>query len=526
MRSQSSGAFYKSLFDNANDGILLADLETQKFYLANRAICRMLGYSQEKIKNLRVKDIHPQKDLSYVLDQFKRQSKGRVGENILAKDMPMKRKNGSVFYTDISASRVKLAGKIYLMGIFRDITDRKQVDKNLEDAKIAARNVLEDLGVEKSKMEMAKAKEEAILLSIGDGLFATDEKGKIMLVNKPAEKMLGLKSEEVVGKIFFETLLIEDEKGIPVPLEKRPVSMALITDTTTTATISTIGPTYYYVRKDKTRFPVAIMVTPVILGGKVIGTIEVFRDITQEKKTDRAKTEFVSLASHQLRTPLTTISWYTEMILKGDVGKVVPGQIKYLNEIYLGNQRMIELVNTLLNVSRIELGTFAIEPKPTNIVTLAQSVLEEQKPKIENKKLMVAEDFGKDVPIFSIDPKLLRMIFQNLLANSVEYTPEGGKIKFTISLDKKKTVLIKVSDTGYGIPKNQQDKIFTKLFRADNVKSKDTDGTGLGLYIVKSIVENTGGKIWFKSEENKGTTFYVTFLLDGMKRKEGSTQLS
>ncbi len=121
------------------------------------------------------------------------------------------------------------------------------------------------------------------------------------------------------------------------------------------------------------------------------------------------------------------------------------------------------------------------------------------------------------------DPKLLRMVVQNILSNAVKYTPEGGKIELSISLADKKNILLKISDTGYGIPKNQQDRIFTKLFRADNVRDKDTDGTGLGLYIVKSIVENSGGKIWFKSsgeEENSGTTFYVELPLDGVKKSK------
>ena len=120
-----------------------------------------------------------------------------------------------------------------------------------------------------------------------------------------------------------------------------------------------------------------------------------------------------------------------------------------------------------------------------------------------------------------VDPKHLRMVLQNLLSNAVKYTPEDGKIELSISLADKENVLLKISDTGYGIPKHQQDKIFTKLFRADNVRDKDTDGTGLGLYIVKSIVENSGGRVWFKSsgeEENKGTVFYVTLPLDGVKK--------
>jgi signal transduction histidine kinase len=190
---------------------------------------------------------------------------------------------------------------------------------------------------------------------------------------------------------------------------------------------------------------------------------------------------------------------------------------------------MVELVNTLLNVSRLELGTFKVEPKQTDVIALAQDTIKEQKLEIEQKKLVVTDNFGKDVPTLLTDPKLLYMVFQNLLSNAVDYTPDGGKIEFVISFDSnKKTIMIKMSDTGYGIPKNQQDQIFKKLFRADNIREKKTNGTGLGLYIVKSIVENSGGKIWFESPgkaalggespENPGTTFYVTLPLDGMKK--------
>ena len=185
---------------------------------------------------------------------------------------------------------------------------------------------------------------------------------------------------------------------------------------------------------------------------------------------------------------------------------------------------MIDLVNVLLNVSRIEMGTFVSELEETNIVEIAKSVCDEQKFQIKDKDLTLTENFSKDIPIFHTDKRFIRMIFQNLLSNSVKYTPQNGKIEFTISLDKQ-DILIKIFDTGYGIPKNQQGKIFTKLFRADNILDKDTSGTGLGLYIVKSIVEKLGGKIWFESEENKGTTFFITLPLDGLKKKDDAKGL-
>jgi PAS domain S-box-containing protein len=364
-------------------------------------------------------------------------------------------------------------------------------------------------------LEMARVKEEAILLSIGDGLLVTDEKGVIIIMNKTAEKLFGKKSDETIGKIFSDVFVFENEKGLPVALEQY---QAKTVSNNTTTSVST----YYYRRKDKTKFPVAIMATPVIFKGKVIGAIKIFRDVTSEREIDKAKTEFVSLASHQLRTPLSTVNWYAEMLLAGDVGELNEKQKKYLDEVYRSNQRMVELVNALLDVSSLELGTFVVEPELVDIIKLAQSVIDEQKPQIDSRKITFSFSFEKNIGVMKADPKHLRMVMQNILSNAVKYTPEGGKIDVSISLAEKGSILLKIIDTGYGIPKNQQDKIFTKLFRADNVRDKDTDGTGLGLYIVKSIVENSGGKVWFKSsgEGDKGTTFYVTLPLLGAKTKK------
>lgn len=386
---------------------------------------------------------------------------------------------------------------------------------------------LEKKVLERTKdIERAKAKDEAILASIGDGMVVVNKEGKVTYVNQAFEKMVGWKMKEVLGKYIVEVIPREDEKGNVVLFNERILTKVLSGE----KVIADLTKPFYYIRKDKTRFPASSIVTPIILDDKIIGIVETFRDVTKEKSIDRAKTEFISLASHQLRTPLTTISWYTEMILNNDVGKITPNQRQYLEEIYQGTRRMVDLVNTLLDVSRLELGTFIAEPKMTDIISLAQSVLAEQKSMIDEKKLLIIHKFSKKSLKFSIDPKLFRIIFQNLLSNAVKYTPVNGKIEFSISFEQGKKIFIKISDTGYGIPKNQQNKIFTKLFRADNVRDKDTDGTGLGLYIVKSIVENSGGKIWFKSEDSKasdnpGTTFYVDMpIADTEKELESNYQ--
>ena len=335
-------------------------------------------------------------------------------------------------------------------------------------------------------------------------------------MNQAFEKMVGWKSKEVLGRYVVEVVPRESEKGETVLFNERILTKVL----SGKVVIADLINPFYYIRKDKSRFPASSIVNPILLDGKIIGVVETFRDITKEKEIDKAKTEFVSLASHQLRTPLSTISWYTEMLLAGDAGKLSAEQTKYLDEVYRGNQRMISLVNALLSVSRMDLGTFILEPEPTNVAKLVENVVIEQMPQIDRKKLNFSSRIEKNIPLIQADPKLLSMVVQNLLSNSVKYTGEGGKIEISLSLDLKKRVLLfKISDNGYGIPKNQQAKIFTKLFRADNVRGKDTEGTGLGLYIVKAIIDNSGGKVWFESKEDKGTTFYVTLPFNLLLKK-------
>ncbi len=392
-------------------------------------------------------------------------------------------------------------------------------------------------------LAQAKAKDDAVIASIGDGLVVTDRNGNILIVNKVFEELLGWKKSEVLGKDIAAIIPLENEGGERV-LFREWLLRVLAGEKITTD----VQHPYYFVRRDNTRFPVSLVITPIMHGLVFAGVAGTFRDVSKEKEIDQAKTEFVSLASHQLRTPLSTINWYAEMLLAGDAGALIAEQKKYLEEIYRGNQRMVALVNALLNVSRLDLGTFVVDPEPVDVEALARSVLNEQKPQIDEKKLNTIFTCVHDIPIMEADPKLLRIILQNLLSNAVRYTDQEGTIKFDISLaihpeqltsnhthstgqkpegkGQRPSILIRISDTGWGIPRDQQDKIFTKLFRADNVKEKNTDGPGLGLYLVKSIVEHAEGNIWFESEENKGTTFSVALPLEGMWKKGGTKSLS
>ncbi len=265
-------------------------------------------------------------------------------------------------------------------------------------------------------------------------------------------------------------------------------------------------------------------------------------DVSVSRELAQAKSDFVSLASHQLRTPLSIVKWYSDYLLSGDCGELKKEQKKYIKEIFISNQRMIDLVNALLDVSRIDLRTFAIEPEPTKIVKKAEEAIKKFKKEITKKKINFEKNFEK-MPVLNLDPRLILIVFENILSNAIKYTPEGGKVRFIIRKTEA-NVLIKVSDTGVGIKRSDRHKMFTKMFRADNAKKMSAGGTGLGLYIAKAVIERSGGKIWYESpsldffvekEKDKelksmmkkgmGTTFFITIPLKGMKRKEGTKNL-
>lgn len=265
-------------------------------------------------------------------------------------------------------------------------------------------------------------------------------------------------------------------------------------------------------------------------------------DVSKHKELSRAKTDFVSLAAHQLRTPLSIVKWYSDYLLSGDAGKFNTEQSKYIQEIFHSNQRLIDLVNSLLDASRIDVGTFIIEPKPTDIIERAETALSKFYPLLEKKNIKLEKQYDKFSKM-NLDPRLTQIVFENIIANAAEYTPIGGRIRLIVKKTDK-DVFIKVSDTGYGIPREEQPKIFTKLFRGDKAKKLEADGSGLGLYIVKAIVEKSGGKIWFESpsldllleekqtaddlpldKKNMGTTFFVTIPLKGMRPKAGTKKL-
>ena len=368
--------------------------------------------------------------------------------------------------------------------------------------------------------EKKLAVREAMISSVGDGLVATDRDGTILLMNPAAEKMLLQNAKEVIGKNYVETVPAADKEGKIIPGEKRPLLAVLKHGKSFTNHSAN-----YYVRKNGSKFPAAITTSPINYQNSIIGAIITFRDVTHEKEVDRMKTEFISLASHQLRTPLSAISWLVELLQNGDAGQLNRQQLDLLGDIYQSNKRMIQLVSDLLNISRMETGRIIIDPKPTHLGQLLEEVLKELKPKINSKRQKLVISYHPDLSKINIDPNLIRAVYLNLLSNAIKFTPENGEITIIISR-KGSDIISQITDSGWGIPINEQGKIFQKFYRGSNIVKKVFEGTGLGLYLVKSIIEASRGKIWFKSEKNQGTTFWFSLPISGILPKKGDVSLT
>jgi PAS domain S-box-containing protein len=380
-------------------------------------------------------------------------------------------------------------------------SDYMQVDSN----SAGMRGVVVDISqVKKAELALREtvAKDEALLASIADGVVAVDSQGKIILINHAARIMLGWHKAEAMGKMWYEVLRKQDEKGNDIPPEKSAFYLAL-----NAGKISTAISSYYYVRKDGNKFPIARAVSPVVIGGKIIGAINVFRDITTEKELDRAKNDFLSLASHQLRTPLSAMKWTLEMILKDF--ELEEKMKKYLQDIYYSNEHLIELVNGLMDAMRIESGKLTVNKTMVDMVRLIDLAYDKCKASAAKKGQQVKLFIDATVDEVEVDSTLFSETMNNILSNAIGFASEMSKITIRVGANKNSYV-VSVHNSGSFIVEADRDKIFTKFFRGQNSINSQHIGSGLGLYLVKAAVEANGGKIWFKSDLKKGTTFYFT----------------
>ena len=349
-------------------------------------------------------------------------------------------------------------------------------------------------------IDEAKNQDEAILSSIGEGVYAIDKENKYILFNKTAQLISGFDAQEILGSKSGEKLkFFQDDRSNTEGF--CPAYIALEENRKVTEKNAILK------NKISQEVPISFTANPITgYQNEVIGSLVVFKDITAELEIERMKKELVSIASHELKAPVTAMRGYLEMLIAGDIGEV-KGDVKAtLKDVLDIDKRLIDLVEDLLDVSHIEQGKINLKLQPINIVEVILQVCKEFGSQIAPKKLKFEFVFDqkKEINVLA-DAAKLQEVLTNLVSNAIKYTIEGKVILRIAEMTSR--VSVEVEDTGIGLNHEEKEHLFEKFYRAKDAKTKDEPGTGLGLYITKKLLEMMDGEIWAKSVKGKGSVF-------------------
>lgn len=348
--------------------------------------------------------------------------------------------------------------------------------------------------------EHAEIFSDVLFLSIGEGAIVVNERGIVSRVNQPALNILGCKAEDLIGRWYPKAVIAEDADGKPIPNIDRPITEVFLTGQPVFRRI-------YYRRKDGSSVAVTLSVAPIIHKGKPLGAIELFRDITDELQLERAKDEFISIASHQLRTPATVVKQYLGMILEGFVGPEEK-RLEMLRIAYDHNDNQLEIINDLLKVAQIESKTLSPNYKKTDLVQMLKKIITSQMPRYDERDIQLQLQSDHTRIEIEVDPLHIQMVLENLIDNANKYSEPGTTVNVEV-VEKPDLVTLHVHDQGMGIGAKDIPRLFNKFSRINN-HTGAVSGTGLGLYWAKKLVELYGGEIKVTSKLHKGTTFSVS----------------
>lgn len=405
-----------------------------------------------------------------------------------------KRKNEEVFPMEISFSSWIENNEIFTCYIIRDVSERKKIEEELIDKQKKLEGLVNDLKIVQLSMDNAFTH-----------IVITDENGYILYANKSSEELTGYTKEELIGNRpsvwggQMSSSFYENFWKI-IKYEKRNFTGEIINR-----------------KKNGELYEAEIRVSPVLDDeGEAKFFVAIERDLTEQKEIDNAKSEFISLAAHQLRTPLATISIASDMLLRGIVGNTTKEGRKYLKNISNEIKDMTEMVRIFLDVSRVEMNKFPTEKENISLYDIVEKIVQEVMPQVKYKKINFKKSYKKSLPVLNLDKKIIGIILENLLSNAIKYSVKNGKITLSVE-EKNNDFIMKVSDNGIGIPMKDQKKIFTKMFRAENASHIKSESSGLGLYLAKNLAEQNGYSLYFKSKENKGSTFIFSMPKNAVK---------
>lgn len=484
----------KEIFDPLNKNLLILGIVTFAYLIISYIIAVLVAHSISK----------PVETLQQGMDKI---TKGDLDFKVgtTAKDE----------IGQLSRGVDKLTGAVKKSRAEIDRKVKEQTDtivdnqKQMDDQQKAILNVLEDVEEEKVKVTTEKNKIDAILSSIGDAVFVIGLDEKIIMFNKIAEKISGFTQKEVTGKKYQEILKFIYEKD-------GKINNKFIKDAIKTGAIAYMANHTVLINRFGNKIPVSDSAAPLkSKDGKILGCVVVFHDVTKERELMKMKDEFLNIAAHDLRTPMTAIKGYTDMMLHGDFGKLPSYLREPLNETIGASERLIRLVNDFLTSSRLERGKITVSPKKVDIIPIVKTLANQIAPIAQKKNLKFISPKLINKIIVYTDPDKIQQVIVNLLDNAIKYTKKGS-VKFAINTQGK-FAIFSVTDTGAGINEENQERLFSKYYQVTGGTSKVIEGQGtglgLGLYISRLIVEDCGGKIWVESRVGKGSKFSFSLPL-------------
>lgn len=493
---------FRVIFDNAADGILLADPEDKRFYMANKTICQMLGYSIEEMIKLKVMDIHPEENLPYIIGEFEKLARE---ETTLVKDIPMKRKDGSIFYANIKAFSITVKEKKYLAGIFRDMTERKQVEEALKKSEERF-----DLAIKGSN----------------DGLWDwSNVEGDDVWWSPRLYELLGYGIGEIKASLSsfrdilhpddrertFEMIRVHFENRVPFDIEYR---------------LRMKSGEYRWFRArgqalwDENGKPVRMCGTISDINDRKLAEKELIRAKEIAEAANRAKSDFLANMSHELTSPLNSIIGFSQILQDSLHGELNDKQKEYVEYILSSGMHLLSLITDILDLTKATSGSMELRIRRFLLKDLLRSSLTEFNKEALKHNLKLSLDIEPDADIeIEADLEKINQILFNLLSNAVKYTPDGGSVGMHARLMKEgiktgsedSSVEISVTDNGIGIKPEDLSNIFQAFTQLESPYSKKYAGTGLGLALTKNLIELHGGKIWVESEFGKGSKF--TFII-------------
>lgn len=461
----------RAVWADSLDGIVIADADTVIMDV-NPAYCRLTGFRRERLIGQRTNVVGSGLTPRRVFDEMwaSLDTSGKwVGELI------NRRPDGSLWVSFLSITRVEAPdGRVAAyVGIARDLTERR----HLED-----------------QLRQQSTRLSALLEAIASGVAMFDPDDRCVVVNQNLARLLGCETHELLGRTRAK--LAERMAAI-----FREPDVLLPGESSGTRTVTT--------REPRPRSFSEYWKPVISADGQALGQIFAFRDITRETEVDRMKSEFIATVSHELRTPMTSVKGALGLLLGGATGPVPEPQQELLTIAQNNVDRLIRLINDILDLSRIESGHLQLRPVPMNLNDAVAAAVRELESVRQQRRLELRTELAADLPLALADPDRIGQVLNNLLGNAYKFSEPGGSVTVRTALVGGE-LQVEIADNGPGIPPEQLEMIFERFQRATGPASRKAGGTGLGLAIARAIIQEHGGRIWAESEPGRGATFRFT----------------